>query len=724
MKRILSLLCVLAFLLASSALGETLTVLHLNDTHAHILPYGPKDVTGHGLWGGMARVATVVGMNKMTEPNVMLLHAGDFSVGDFMFQEYLGIPELEIMKQLGYDAVELGNHEFDLYPSTLKYMLNQAGFPANGFPVLCANLDYTADPEMGYFVQPYIIKQYGAVKVGIFGLNTEFTNSGSNIAPLGIIPPLNVAQAWIDSLKVGHGCDVVILLSHLGIDMDQMVAATTYGINVIVGGHTHTQLNQPLKIGETLILQAGEFAHYLGKLHLTVTSGLVSGYDYQLVPIEAPIPEEPTLAGLIGTLVAGVEADPRFGSVFTHPVARAAIDIDRNFGHGLVMDNPMGNLIADAYRKTTGTDIAIQPQGFINQQLWAGPITGDDIFQAVPYGFDQISGLGLKVATFQTTGASLMAGLEFSVYNLPYLEDFFLHASNLSFAYDMTHSAGSRVDYASIMVGGRPINPVANYTVSVPDGVIPFLSQIPGFTMTNVNITDRFMYTVVRDYLTARSPVSYFREGRILNLEVLADPAAGARAVADLITIYEQNGSIRRGCTAENLRREFAGVAKALDYHRVIPALVMLQAIKLQVAVEARCQKISDTDARTLKYLIVQLTASIKRSSGIAWKENEDDNADVTVPKGFELAQNYPNPFNPSTRIDFNLPASQNVSLEIYNVLGEKVKTLVDGHLEAGPHSIEWNSTDSHGQGVSSGVYFYRLVTDNNVATKKMMLVK
>lgn len=726
MRRALLILGLLAFVLASPAFGETLTILHLNDTHSHLLPYGPKDATGTGTWGGMARVATLVGMNKLTEPNVMLLHSGDIFVGDFMFQEYLGIPELEIMKQLGYDALELGNHEFDLYPSTLQYVLDQAGFPNNGFPVLCANLDYRADPAMGYFVKPYIIKQYGAVKVGIFGLLTDFTNSGSNPAPDHVIPPLDVAQAWIDSLKVGHGCDVIILLSHLGVDMDQMVASTTYGIDVIVGGHTHTQLNQPIKIGRTLILQAGEFGHYVGKLHLYLDNGTITSSDYQLMPVEAAVPPEPNLAGMLAGLAAGVEADPRFGPVYSQPVARASFDLDRNFGHGLVMDNPLGNLISDAFRKTTGTDIAIQPQGFINQQVWAGPVFGNDIFQAVPYGFDPTSGLGLKLATFQTDGVSLMAGLEFSVYNLPYLEDFFLHASNFSFAYTSTNSPGSRLDYASIMVGGKPINPAGSYTVTAPDGVLPFLSQIPGFTMSNVVITDHFMYTVVKDYMTSRTPVAYYREGRILDLASLANPVEGARSIAGLVDLYRTNGMLRKGFGVESLEHQLDGVIRSLQRGRTMAVLMELRAIKIQLTVEARCARNGGAAYATLKYLVGKLMDSIRQNSGIAWKESDLEGYELAaeLPRAFDLGQNYPNPFNPTTKIEFSLPTGTNVTLEVFNVLGEKVKTLVDGPMAAGSHSVEWNSTNARGETVASGVYFYRIAAGENVATRKMMLMK
>jgi len=723
MKRVLLMLVFLA-LVTSPVYCETLTILHLNDTHAHLLPYGPKDQSGAGTWGGMARVATMVGMNKMTEPNVMLLHSGDFFVGDFMFQEYLGIPELEIMKQLGYDAVELGNHEFDLYSSTLKYVLDQAGFPGGGFPVLCANLDYSADPEMGYFVKPYIIKQYGSVKVGVFGLLTDFTNSGSNPGPDHVLPPLNVAQAWIDSLKVGHGCDVVILLSHLGVDMDQMVAASTSGIDVIVGGHTHTKLAQPLQIGQTLILQAGEFAHYMGKLHLDVTGGAITHWDYQLMPIEAPVPAEPTVAGMLAQLAAGIEADPRFGPVYSAPVATARIDIEKDFGHGLVMDNAMGNLISDAFRNATHTDIALQPQGFINQKMWAGPVVGNEIFQVVPYGFDQASGLGLKLATLQTDGRSLMAGLEFSVYNLPYLEDFFLHGSHISFAYNSGATAGARVDYASILINGRPINPNGTYTVTVPDGVVPFLQQIPGFTMSNLNVTDQFMYTVVKDYMASHSPVVSYQEGRILDLAVMANPVQGAQALADLIPLYQASGAIKRHFAGEFLEREFDRIAVSLQQGHNRVALAQLYAVKMQVSIQARLGQISSTAAGTLKYLIGKLCEVIGERSGIFWKEEDQKQLDANLPQSYALRQNFPNPFNPTTRIAFDLTEPSTVTLDIYNVLGQKVRSLLHESMDAGSHEVEWNSTDEAGHPVASGVYFYRLSTGAFTDTKKMILMK
>lgn len=714
----------LVFLLAGSVLGETLTLLHINDTHSHLLPYGPKDADGNGSWGGMARLASLVGMSRMTEPNVMLLHSGDFFVGDFMFQKYLGIPELEIMKQLGCDAVELGNHEFDLYPSTLKYVLDQAGFPTAGFPVLCANLDYSADPEMGYFVKPYTIKQLGAVKVGIFGLLTDFTNAGSNPTPNVVIPPLNVAQTWIDSLRIGHGCDVVLLLSHLGADMDQLVAASTQGIDVIVGGHTHTQLSQPVQVGPTLILQAGESAHYLGKLHLNVEGTTITGWDYQLIPVEAPVPEEPTLRAMLSGLAAGLEADPRFGPVFSQTVAAAKIDLDKDFGRGLCMDNPMGNLISDAYRRATGTEIAIQPQGFINQQIWAGPVKGNDVFQAVPYGFDQTSGLGLKLATFQTTGMSLMAGLEFSVYNLPYLEDFFLHSSSLTFAYNSDNSPGSRVDYTSIKVGDGPLDPTRTYSVTVPDGVIPFLSQIPGFEMNNLVVTNLFMYSVVKEYMALCTPVAYYREGRILNLSVMAHPVEGSQAIAGMVDLFQTSGAMKKPGNGEVLQHRLSALSRMLEAGKITPALNQVRGIRAMVNMYVRMRWMEPSAGETLCFLLDKLTESINRSAGLADAGREGIHASTAVPESFELLQNYPNPFNPTTQIAFSLAERRHVNITVYNMLGQEVKTLVNESMAAGHHIVEWDGVNADGLQAATGVYFYRITSGEFNSTKKMVLIK
>ncbi|MGB7062123.1 MAG: 5'-nucleotidase C-terminal domain-containing protein [Candidatus Zixiibacteriota bacterium] len=722
MKKLIVLVGIVGFLGACSpveAQVDTLTILHVNDTHSHLLPYGPKDAQGNWIWGGMARIATLVGMNRMIEPNVLLLHAGDLFIGDFMFQKYLSVAELEIMKGLGYDALAVGNHEFDLYPSTFKYVLNEAGFPGEGFPVLCANLDISGDPELGYFVKPYTVKEYGDVKVGIFSLLTELTNQMANPSPVVVLPPLSSAQDWVDTLRIGHDCDLVILLSHLGIDVEQMVAYSVTGIDVIVGGHSHTATESPIQIGNSLLVQAGEFGRYLGKLSLVTNGGAVQNWDYELLSVDSSVPEEPTLAAMIDNLVLGVETDPRFGPVYTDVIAQAAVNLEKPLGEGLFKDNALGNLISDAFRDLTGTDIAIQPQGFQSQTVYQGDIKGADVFQAVPYGFDEVSGLGLKLVTFETNGMSLMAGLEFSVYNLPYVEDFFLHGSNLSYVYNLASPPGSRVDYSTITVNGQPLDPFATYSVTAPDGVVPFLAQIPGFQVDNLSETGFFVYDVVRDFLTLNSPVAYYGQGRVIDLSGLSDPVEGTTALSEAVALFLENGSIDNHGIGNSLIKQLGAVCSHLQAGEYDEALESLETFRDHLTAQSG-KHISSESAGKLYYLAGKLEESIL-SFYPALGSSE---ASKMVPQGFELHQNYPNPFNPETQITYSLPQATDVRVTIYDMLGRRIRVLADEYRSAGANTVIWDGRDENGKKVSSGIYFYRLQAGEFVQTKKMSLIK
>jgi 5'-nucleotidase len=740
---LISLIGILGIFSLAQAQVDTLTILHLNDTHSHILPYGPKDAEGNWTWGGMARIATLVGMNRMSANKLMLLHAGDVFLGDFMFQKYLGVAELDIMKALEYDALAVGNHEFDLYPSTLKYVLNEAGFPGEGFPVLCANLDLSGDPELAYFVQPYTIKEYGDFKIGIFALLTETTNQISNPSPVVVLPAIDYAQEWVDTLKA-HNCDIIILLSHLGFEYEQLVASSVSGIDIIVGGHSHDILTSPAQIGNTLLLQAGEFGRYLGKLTLYLDNEDIQSWDYELQSVDSSVPEEPTLAFMIAGLASEVEANPWFGPVYTEVIAQAGNEIKKPLGEGLFKDTPLGNLVSDAFRDKTETDIAFYPQGFCSQTIYPGPVKGADIFQAIPYGFDPATGLGFKLATFETDGMSIIYGLEFAVYNLPYAEDFFLHSSNFSYAYNSSNLPGSRIDYSSISVNGLPLDPFASYTVTVPDGVVPFLGQIPGFQINDLVITEDFMYYVVRDFMISGSweqsfcqvnkkssimcsstrpgiscsGICYYAEGRVIDIALFSIPEEGVVALLEAVDQCFENGSIDNSGIAKGLKSKLNDVYSLLQTGRCNEALAALKAFKKQVRAQSGKHISSETAVR-LVYLADKLGENIWNSPFTA--KGIETNA---VPDDFQLLQNYPNPFNPQTEIAYHLPCDTHVKLTVYNILGQQVKVLVDEHQSAGTRSVIWDGHDQNGEKVSSGIYLYKLQAEELTQTKKMSLLK
>ncbi len=150
---------------ALEARPATITLLHVNDTHSHLDAWGPKDRHLEGTIGGMAKAASVIAAVRASEPNVLLLHAGDVFHGDLFCTEYFGVPELQLMQQLGFDAMAVGNHEFDLGPDVLA-----AAYRGGTRPLLSANLDLSEYPALATWIKPNTIKEVGGVSVGIFGM--------------------------------------------------------------------------------------------------------------------------------------------------------------------------------------------------------------------------------------------------------------------------------------------------------------------------------------------------------------------------------------------------------------------------------------------------------------------------------------------------------------------------------------------------------------------------
>jgi 5'-nucleotidase len=378
-------------------------------------------------------------MTKMEEPNALLLHAGDLFVGDMFFNQYFGVPEFQILLSLGCDAFAVGNHEFDLMPATLKTALDSS-FGGGSFPLLSANtlLDDPGVQDLKQYIKPYTIRQVGTVKVGIFGLTTPATNVLSLPAPAAVDSDfVTIAAAYVDTL-VSQNCGLVICLSHLGLMYDQLLASYVPGIHAIVGGHDHYALESPVAVqnplGDTTwIVQANAFYLNVGKLRLTVQDTIVRLLDYALIPIDDSVPEEPTIAATVDMLIHGIEA--LYGPAYTQQLTYAAEyfeEVADSLMYVGYRDTPAGNLVTDAFRALTNTDIAMEVGGSTAQPLYQGPITGADVFRMVGYGFNTDNGLGYRIATFTMTGAALMMGLEFGLSEIEQSDEFFVQASGMT----------------------------------------------------------------------------------------------------------------------------------------------------------------------------------------------------------------------------------------------------------------------------------------------------
>jgi 2',3'-cyclic-nucleotide 2'-phosphodiesterase (5'-nucleotidase family) len=266
---------VLGFLVAfvpvlSSAQRTHLTILHTNDTHSTMFPYGPTDN-----WGGIARVSALIKEIKAERRNVLVLNSGDVFVGTFEFNKYLGYPELKIMEGL-YDAMALGNHEFDLGLEPLLGVVSGqlGGGQPVAMPFLCANVNLDSMPDLKNFIRPYVVKQVGGLKVGLVGVvGTNPIDYSPEIYTL-LSDPLQAAGQAAFDLRYVEGVDIVICLSHLGMTYDKLALSQVPGIDIIVGGHTNDPTFEPVIAGGKIIVQAGEFGRYLGDL--TVRSGTES----------------------------------------------------------------------------------------------------------------------------------------------------------------------------------------------------------------------------------------------------------------------------------------------------------------------------------------------------------------------------------------------------------------------------------------------------------------
>ncbi len=515
----------LGFGVTQTVQAETITLLHVNDSHSHLDAWGPKDENLDGTVGGMAKAATIIEDTRAREPNVLLLHAGDVFHGDLFFNAYFGVPEFQLMQQLHFDAMAVGNHEFDLGPDVLAYALANA-YPTAKLPLLSVNLDLADYPALTTWIQSTVIREVGGVKIGIFGMTNpdDPMNMPAPVKILGAFPDTETlfGIAWLASAGLrGAGADIVICLSHLGLAYDQALAANVPGIDLIVGGHDHYVFATPVAVANpegkpVLILQAGNHYRYVGRLRFDVEAGAVRVQDYAMLEVDRKVAPLPDVQGVVDGLKAGVEA--LYGDVYHLELARAVSDLETTTKPKAPWrDSAMGNLITDAQRAATGTDIAMTANGLISEGIPKGPIVGVDLFRPVSYGYDVHTGLGLHLATFDITGLQLVMALETTLAYGEANEDFLPQLSGMSFAYDPSAPVGARVLLDSVRIGGEPLEVFASYSATVNE-VVATLLPMMGVEVTNVQLLDTPECTALESFVAGLHTVNYRSEGRIVDI--------------------------------------------------------------------------------------------------------------------------------------------------------------------------------------------------------------
>lgn len=266
----------LAEAIPSPARSRKITILHTNDIHSRIEPF-PNDGGRNANQGGMTKLASVIQKVRLEEDNILLLDAGDIFQGTPYFNFYGGELELRLMRQMGYDASTLGNHEFD---NSMKGILDQ--IPNAGFGFISSNYDFSQTILNNVFL-PYKIYRKNGIKVGVFAVGIELQGlvASKNYGETKYLDPVTVSREMVQELT-SKSCDLIICLSHLGYSYqskkidDLKLAAHVEGIDLIIGGHTHTFLDEPkLIIGPqgftTIVNQSGTGALRLGKVDFEFT---------------------------------------------------------------------------------------------------------------------------------------------------------------------------------------------------------------------------------------------------------------------------------------------------------------------------------------------------------------------------------------------------------------------------------------------------------------------
>ena len=438
--------------------ATSLTILHTNDTHGHLLPFSYPSMTSpcspvadlqeRNSIGGIARRATLVNQIRSNLKNkgirVWLVDAGDFSDGTPFSTEYGGKADVAAMNATGYDFATLGNHEFNRALAQTRELISLIRYP-----VLCANAILTASGEG--LAKPYTIEQVGPLRVGIFGLVTaEASTYPAAREGVTIADEIKTAKKVVAELR--SRADIIVLISHCRPEVDRRLASTVPGIDVIVGGHSHSRFpsgefnwrSEDLMadaVNGTVIVQAHQWGGELGRCDLlfkrdSTGTWHVNRYRARLIPVTASISPDPTVTAVVDQYWNPIA--PRYAEV----IGQATGDFSSRND-----DLAEYNLVSDAIRDTFATEVELENLGGVRSPLVKGEITLGDLVTLDP--FDN------TIVTFKITGLRLrevlkkhkpaVSGVRYRMENGELLE---VTVNGQPLQYDRTYTGASNSYFA------------------------------------------------------------------------------------------------------------------------------------------------------------------------------------------------------------------------------------------------------------------------------------
>ena len=417
------------------AADTKLVIVHTNDTHARV-----KEGKYDGM--GFAKILTLINEIKAENPNVLVLDAGDTFHGTTIASLVQGESIVRIMNIIGYDAMVAGNHDFNYGQERLLELEGMTDFP-----ILSANV---VKKDGSQLLAPYVIKDVNGLLVGIFGLTTPETlykSHPKNTEGLTFQDSIEVAKSMVAELQ--DKAHVIIALVHIGIDEETEVkttdiAAAVDGIDLIVDGHSHTNLPEGMVVNNTLIVQAGSHDKYLGVVEITYSNGDVANIAASLITKDeaAEVSEDSEILALIG------ELEEKNNEITAVVVGNTDVELDGVKENVRSGPTNLGTIICEAMIAISDADVALQNGGGIRSSIDVGPITHGEIITVLPF--------GNTVVLLEVKGSVIKEAIENGIKSLPEVSGAYSHVAGMTFSFDESKEPGSRV--TEILIGGNALD--------------------------------------------------------------------------------------------------------------------------------------------------------------------------------------------------------------------------------------------------------------------------
>ena len=470
----------------------TITLLHTNDMHANFTPHeatwrreSPKPMVG-----GFRELEFALDSIRKIKPNVLLLDAGDVMTGnpitDRQYKGADGGALFEMMNMMRYDARCFGNHDFDISQANLIRLTKIASFPT-----LSANIVNTKK-EFPVNNKEYIILERGGLRIGIFGLMTqELYNlvNQNNLVGIKVLDLSATAQKIID--KIAPETDLIIAVTHNGASEDSALAASLHGLDVIVGGHSHTRLTKPKFVNDVVIVQTGSRCENLGEHEVTIENDHVVKYNGRLIQLWAHDSRPKTrLSAFADSIQAEIDRD------FEEVLAHLKVDWVRN-NNG---ESNLGNWLADVQRNAAHAQVGFMNVGGIRSDVSAGPLTKRELFQVLP--FRNI------LVTFQLTGKQLLEGVLYGLKN-----DDMLQLSGIRAQW--RRKADGSKEILTMEIDGTRLNTDATYICAASDFLVGQAKKYLGMEIPQPIYLNESVFHVAVEAAKAQKSITSKVEGRI-----------------------------------------------------------------------------------------------------------------------------------------------------------------------------------------------------------------